>query len=269
MKKNLKHINVKSVKVSFTFLLAILFVFVVSCGSTKSVIASGKASNELSAKQVIKQHEKNDTNFKTMQAKVQISLIEGNKEQGHTFNFRMEKDKAIWLSASFGMARMMITPEKVRFYNKLDNEYFDGDYKLLSDFVGIDLDFMKVQNILLGQAISDLKDEPFSVSVYENSYALQPKDQSALMELFYLINPSHFKMDSLQLQQQIKKRMLQIDYSSYQEVNKQIIPKNISVTAVEDDEQVAVTMEFKSVSLNEEVRFPFNIPSGYKEIEIK
>ncbi len=46
----------------------------------------------------------------------------------------------IWLSAKLGLARMMITPESVRFYNKLDNEYFDGDYKLLSDFVGVDLD---------------------------------------------------------------------------------------------------------------------------------
>ena len=181
----------------------------------------------------------------------------------------MEKDKVIWLSAPIGMARMMITPDKVRFYNKLDNEYFDGDYKLLSDVVGIDLDFKKVQNILLGQSIYNLKDEAHGVSVNNNSYALQPKDQNALIELFYLINPSHFKMDSLQLYQQLKKRMLQVDYSTYQKVDKQILPQNIKIIAVEDTDELAITMEFKSVSLNNEVRFPFNIPSGYKEIVIK
>lgn len=246
-----------------------LVLLVFSCKSTKSVIASGEASDKLSAKQVIKQHQKNDADFKTMNARVAIDLIQGEKEQGHTFNLRIEKDKVIWLSASFGMARMMITPDNVRFYNKLDNEYFDGDYKLLSDFVGVDLDFMKVQNILLGQAIYDLKNEPYLVAVNNNSYALQPKDQKALLELFYLINPSHFKMDSLQMYQQLEKRMLQIDYSSYQEVDKQILPQNIRIVAVEDPEQVTITMEFKSVSLNEDVRFPFNIPSGYKEIVIK
>lgn len=248
---------------------AIFIMLVFSCGSTKSVIASGEASDKLSAKQVIKQHQKNEAEFKTMQARVRINLIQREKEQGYTFGFRMEKDEVIWLNAPFGLARMMITPEKVSFYNKSDNTYFDGDYKLLSDVVGVDLDFTKVQNILLGQAIYDLKSEPYLVSISGNSYALSPKNQNALMELFYLINPSHFKTDSLQLQQQLKKRMLQVDYSSYQEVKKQILPQNIRIIAVDDTDEVAITMEFKSVSLNDEVRFPFNIPSGYKEIVIK
>lgn len=247
----------------------ILMLLLVNCKSAKSVIASGEASNKLSAKQVIKQHQKNDTDFETLQAKVRIDITQNQKEQGSTFNLRIEKDKVIWLSAKLGLARMMITPEKVRFYSKLDNEYFDGDYDLLSDFAGVELDFQKVQNILLGQAIFSLKDAPHTVSVNDNSYALQPKDQNALLELFYLINPSHFKMDSLQLFQQLKNRILQVDYKSYQEVDKQVLPKNIKIIAVEDTDEVAITMEFKSMSLNEEVRFPFKIPSGYKEIVIK
>lgn len=263
-----RQIHIKQQIFRIVFALAILL-FATSCKSTQSIVAAGKASDKLSAKQVIKQHQKNDADFKTMQARVRIDLIQGGKEQGATFNLRIEKDKTIWLSAPLGLARMMITPEKVRFYNKQDNQYFDGDYKLLSDFVGVDLDFMKVQNILLGQAIFDLKDEPHTVSVNENSYALQPKDQSALFELFYLINPSHFKMDSLQLFQQLKKRILQVDYKSYQEVKKQILPKDIRIIAVEDSDEVAITMEFKSLTLNEDVRFPFRIPAGYKEIVIK
>lgn len=264
--KKLKHIKQHIFRIAFAF-AALLFV--VSCKSTKSVIDSGRASDKLSAKQVIKQHQKSDADFKTLQGKVKIDITQNQKEQGSTFNLRIEKDKVIWLSAKLGLARMMITPEKVRFYNKLDNEYFDGDYKLLSDFVGVDLDFYKVQNILLGQAIFDLKDQQHTVSVNENSYALQPKDQNALLELFYLINPSHFKMDSLQLFQQLKKRILQVDYKSYQEVEKQILPKDIRIIAVEDSDEVAITMEFKSLTLNEDVRFPFNIPAGYKEIVIK
>lgn len=239
------------------------------CKSTKSVRASGEASDKLSAKQVIRQHQKSDVDFKTLQAKAKIDILQNGESQGFTFSFRMEKDKVIWLSAPIGVARMMLTPEKVRFYNKLDNEYFDGNYQLLSDFVGVDLDFYKVQNILLGQAIYDLKKEPYNVFVNENSYALHPKDQKALFELFYLINPSHFKMDSLQLFQQLEKRMLQVDYATYQEVKRQIIPQNIRVIAVEDSEEIIISIEFKSVSLNQEVRFPFKIPQGYKEIVIK
>ncbi len=242
---------------------------IIGCKSARSVIASGEASDKLSAKQVIKQHQKSDANFKTLQAKVRIDIIEGDKLQGVTLNFRMEKDKTIWLSAPLGLARMMITPEKVRFYNKQDNEYFDGNYQLLSDIVGIELDFHKVQNILLGQAIFSLQEQPHIVQVSGKSYALQPKAQNAFFELFYLINPSHFKMDSLQLFQQLKKRILQIDYASYQNVDRQVLPQKIDIIAVEDRDEVKIALEFKSVSLNQELRFPFRIPSGYKEIQLK
>lgn len=252
-----------------TALSVFLVIFALSCKSAKGVMASNEPNSQLTAKQVIKQHQKSDADFKTMQAKIRIDLTQGNQEQGATFNCRIEKDKVIWLSAPIGLARMMITPEKVSFYNKGDNTYFDGDYELLSDFVGVDLDFKKVQNILLGQAVYSLKTEPYEVSVSGNSYALSPKNQNVLIELFYLINPSHFKMDSLQLHQQLEKRMLQVDYASYQNVDKQILPQNIRIIAVDDRDEVAITMEFKSVSLNEDVRFPFKIPSGYKEIIIK
>jgi outer membrane biogenesis lipoprotein LolB len=258
---------IKSFKLTLTILSIALFV--TACKSSKGIIASGEASSNLSAKQVIKEHQKKDVDFKTLKARVRIDLAQNGKEQGFTFGFRMEKDKAIWLSAPLGLARIMITPDQVRFYNKGDNTYFDGDYKLLSDFVGFELDFFKVQNILMGQAIYDLKEEAHLVEINEKSYALQPEDQNALLELFYLINPSHFKLNSLQLAQQTKRRFLQIDYASYQEVKEEVLPKNIRIIAVEDTDEAIITMEIKSVVLNEEVRFPFKIPSGYEEIIIK
>ena len=131
----------------------------------------------------------------------------------------------------------MITPEKVSFYNKLDNTYFEGDYKYLSDLLGIDLDFKKVQNLLLGEAFFNLKDNAYNVSVNDNSYILQPKKQQALFELFYLINPSHFKISSQQISQPQEQRHLQIDYLTYQEVDKQIFPQQIKVIAVEATER--------------------------------
>ena len=259
--------SIKSFKVALTILSIALFV--TGCKSSKAIISSGEASSKLSAKQVIKEHQKNDIDFKTLKARARIDLIQDEKEQGFTFGFRMEKDKAIWVNAPLGLARMMITPDQVRFYNKGDNTYFDGNYELLSDFVGFELDFFKVQNILMGQTIYNPKDQPHQVDINENSYALSPKDQNALLELFYLINPSHFKLDSLQLAQQKERRFLQVDYGSYQKVNKEILPQNIKIIAVEDTDQAIITMELKSVVLDEEVRFPFKIPSGYDEIIIK
>ncbi|MFD1062523.1 DUF4292 domain-containing protein [Winogradskyella litorisediminis] len=250
---------------------AVLFLFLVmmSCGSAKSVVAEGEANPNLSAKQVIRAHQKNEVNFKTLQARAKIDITQNDKTQGATFTLRIQKDETIWLSAPLGLARMMITPKKVQFYNKTDNTFFDGDYKLLSDFVGFDLDFNKVQNILMGQAIYDLKAQPHQVDIQEKSYVLSPKNQNPLLELFYLMNATHYKLNSLQLAQNSQQRILQVDYKSYQNVSKNILPKEVNIIAVEGTDQALIDMEIKSVTLNEEVRFPFKIPSGYTEIELK
>jgi hypothetical protein len=242
---------------------------VFSCKTAKTVSSDGEITSDLSARQLIKNNTKNIANFRTLTARVKADYSSKDESKGTTISLRMEKDKTIWMSAPFSMAKVLITPEKVSFYNKLDNTYFDGDFELLSDFVGTDLDFDKVQNILLGEALYDLKKEEFVASTFEKSYLLQPKNQRDLFEIFYLLNPSHFKMDSQQFTQALENRHLQIDYKNYQEVKKQTLPKNIKIIALESYDETIIDLEYRSVALNEKIRFPFRIPSGYKEIEIK
>jgi hypothetical protein len=250
--------------------LIVLALFVAfGCKSSKQLTSSGELNTKLTAKQLIKEHHKNDTKFKTLQARVKVEYIQGDQEQSHTINLRMEKDKTIWLSATLGIVRAIITPTKVSFYNKLDNTYFDGDFSLISNLLGTTLDFEKVQNILLGNALYNLKEGSYNADIHEGSYVLSPKDQNQLFEIFYLLNPAHFKMDSQQLAQPLEQRMLEIDYKEYQIVDKQIVPQNVKVIALEKDFETIISMEFKSVTLNTELRFPFRIPNGFEEIVIK
>lgn len=249
--------------------LLIGLLFVIGCKATKNVASTGEVNKRLSSKQIIKEHAKNETNFKTLQSRVKVEYIQGEMEQSHSINLRMEKDKTIWLSATLGIVRAKITPEKVSFYNKLDNTYFDGDFSLISGLLGTDVDYEKIQNLLLGEALFDLASGNYKSDIHEKSYLLQPKRQSALMEIFLLLNPSHFKMDSQQIAQEFGNRFLQVDYKGYQEVDKQIIPEKVSVVALEGDYETVINMEFKSVSLDEDLRFPFRIPSGFEEIVIK
>lgn len=251
----------------------VLFIFAVSvfvgCKSAKSLTSVGTVKDNITAKQLIKENQKQTAYFKTLHAKVKIDFTDGDKSNGVTVNFRMEKDKVIWLSAPLGAARVMITPEKVSYYNKLENEYFDGDYSLLSELLGVDLDFIKVQNLLLGEALFDLDEGVYLASNNDISYILQPQDQKPIFEIFYLLNPGHYKLDSQQLSQSLQKRFLQIDYKIYQLVNKKIFPEVVNIIAVEDNSEVKIDLEFKSVTLNDHLRFPFEIPSGFKEIELK
>ncbi|MGS2725646.1 DUF4292 domain-containing protein [Psychroserpens sp. BH13MA-6] len=246
--------------------VCMVLAFTISCKSARSVVASGKVDEKLTAKQLIRESGRRESDFKTLQAKVKIDIIQDLKESSYTVNLRMEKDKTIWISATLGLARAMITPDKVQFYDKINNQYFDGDYRLLSDLLGVELNYQKVQNLLIGEPLFNLKDDQYIISINDNSYILQPKNQSQLLELFLLFNPSHFKMDSQQLMQPLKRRFLQVDYLKYQDVDKEILPQNLNIIAIEDSEELNVMMEYKSVSVNEDLRFPFKIPSGFEEI---
>jgi len=231
--------------------LFLLVAFFTGCKSSKTVTASGELDSKLSAKQIIKESNKTKVSFKTLQSRVKIDYSKDGKSKGVGVNLRMEKDKVIWLNGPLSIARAKITPERVSFYDKLNNQYFDGDFRLLSDLLGTDLDFDKVQNLLLGESIYNLNEGQYKASTHEKSYVLQPQEQQALFEIFFLLNPGHFKMDSQQVSQLQENRMLQIDYLKYQEVAKQKLPEIMKIIALDSGDETIIDMEFRSVSLND------------------
>ncbi|WP_136482605.1 DUF4292 domain-containing protein [Cognatitamlana onchidii] len=248
-------------------LISILFVFV-SCKSVKTARA-GEANFKLSTRQLIKENSRQAANFETLQAKLKINIIQKGKSQTHSVSFRAKKDEVLWINATFSVIRAMVTPEKVSFYNKLDNTCFEGDFKYLSDLLGTELDFEKVQNLLFAETLYPLKSSEYSSEVDGESYIVQPKEQQALFEIFFLLYPTNFKVKSQQISQPKTFRHLQIDYLSYQEIGAQLIPEKIKVIAVEANEETIINLEYKNVSLNEALRFPFKIPAGFKKIELE
>lgn len=247
-------------------ILGLVLLFFFNCKSTR--VAGNTSNLNLSSKQLIKENAKQTPNFKTLQSKLKITYIEGEKSQTHSVNIRVKKDEVIWMSAALSIVKAQITPDKVSFYNKLDNTYFEGDFSYLSELLGTDLDFQKVQNLILGESLFDLNETPYKVSVDEGAYLLQPKEQQELFDLFLRIDASLFKIKSQEISQSKEFRNLVIEYLSHQEVGKQILPERIKVVAVEANEEAIINLEFKSVKLNEELRFPFKIPSGYTAIEL-
>ena len=253
-------------KFIYSIVLALL---ILGCKSTKTLQSSQALDSKMSVKQIVKKHNKSQTEFNTLQGRLKVEYIQGDRSETHTLTLRMEYDKTIWINAFLNMVRVKITPEHVRFYNKLDNTYFDGDYALISDFLGTDLQFENLQNLLLGEAIFDIKPKEFKKKAHPNSYMLIPKQSNAIFELLYLINPTYFKLDTQQVSQTLGQNVLKIHYRSYQKVEGLALPENMAITATNANEQMALNLNIKSVSLDQPLRFPFNIPKGFKAIELK
>lgn len=244
--------------------------FFIGCGSTKELIP-GKADASLSAKRVLKLHEKNNFDFNTLACRVGVTYEEENSSRSLTVSLRMEKDKTIWVSASVlgvTLAKILIEPDRVQYYETIDNTYFDGNFALLTQWLNVEVDFYMLQNLFLGQSLTDLQSQSVEVSVANNRYRLQPDDENSMYRFLLLLHPEHFKAARQLIAQPYKEQLLSIDYPDYQEVEKQIFPKKITITATEGSQQIRILLDYKKVDYNPSIRFPFSIPNGYDEIQL-
>lgn len=251
------------------FLLVLVVIFVCSCKGAK-VVSDGTIDSRLSAKSVIKAHYQNTFDFKTLSGKLKINFSNGDSSQGFGLNLRMEKDKAIWISSTpLPLVKAYITPNRVTFYNKLQNEYFDGDFSYLSTLLGTEIDFKMLQNLLLGEALLDLRSEKYELSITESTYQLKPRTAKELYKILFKVEPKNYKMAEQELAQPSEKRLLEIRYENYQKVDNQVVPNKINIRATTDDMDNKVTLEYRNMELNRKLNFPYKIPKGYKEIVLE
>ena len=227
---------------------------------------SNKANEAAKKARVVKSHEASFADFKTLKARVGVDYQDDKQSRSITMNLRMEKGKHIWMSASllgFTLAKVHITPDRVQFYEKLNKRYFDGDFRLISDFLGEELDFEQLEKVLMGQAVEPLLN--YNYSVAENSYVFRA--DGAFSKLFR-IRPSDFKLSQQAISKPAENSFLMIKYPEYQEVGKIIIPQVINIDAKRNQRFSKVNLDFNRVELDEDLSFPFEIPDGYTKIEL-
>ncbi|RZS99247.1 DUF4292 domain-containing protein [Aquimarina brevivitae] len=254
-------------------LIVILLLFVtVLSGCKSSNVDKAGAIDAMNSDKIISNHYNRSFNFNTINARLKVTYDDGKKSVSPTVSLRMKKDEVIWISAKvlgITVAKAMLTPDKVTYYEKINNTYFDGSFKMIEEWLGTDLDFYKVQQMLLGQSMFDLRGEKFKASVQNENYKLQPKKELAHFDRLLLVQPASFKMALQGISQPKENRTLQIKYPTYQKVGNQYFPKEIYIKADQAEERTLITIEYRVVDFNPEISFPYNIPSGYEELTIK
>lgn len=242
-----------------------------ACGGAKNIKGSNTANNNLSVKNIIATHEAASPNFETMAARVLVAYEDSDKSQSITVSLRMEKDKTIWVKASvlgITLAKVLITPTSVSYYETIGNTYFEGDFALLSEWLGTDIDFQKAQSILLGQSIFRLNASAYTSTVQNNTYKLFPKQQPANFIHSVFLNPENFKVASETLSQPNDKRLLSVRYGDYQMVENNFFPSEVVINTTEADEKTKIDIVYRNIDLNVSISFPFTIPDGYDEIQL-
>lgn len=252
---------------TFTFLI---FVFlIVSCKTTK---VTDNSLDYLPARAIVKKNTEAVFSRTSVKATMQVKYKGKADMPNLNASLRMLKDSVIWLNFSklgFPVAKIMITPKEVQFYEKIGKTSFKGDFKLISSWLGTEFDFVKIQNLFLGEPLQDLTEDKFQVSIKEGKYELLSKRRNPIFDINYSIDSDHFKVVKEEIRHVEKNQNLTILYKDFHKISESLFPKGILITAKTDDMMTLIDIKYRNVQFDAPLKFPFKIPEGYRNIELK
>ncbi|SHH08780.1 protein of unknown function [Flavobacterium micromati] len=258
-----------------TVLLVVLTIIMASCKTKAVAIAAANEpdtiANKMSAKKIIENYYNNKNQFSTLYIKSNARYVDDKQTQNVTAEIKIKKDEQILVSIRFfgiTMAKALITPTTVSYYEKINNKYFEGDFSSLSAWLGTDLDYKKIQNMLLGEVIDDLTKGKYVESFLDQTYRLDDTSKANTKKSFFL-NANNFLVQKQEITQTAEERMIKVAYDNNISYNDATLPSNVLINTFQKKGNTEINMQYNSVSFNEELSFPYSVPNGYERILIK
>ena len=279
----------------------LVLIIISSCKPTKDITRSTNIDTErLNAKQVIRKVSKSKSKFRSFQSKLKIKLNNKGKSKSYSANIRIIKDKAIWLSSTAGIVRVLITKDSLFYYNKLQKNYLKSSFSNIDEILGLKLSYETIESLLISEPVekinkSDFNDsfnskgDPyiFNWSIISNSSQINKN----VFEGSYFINSNNFKINqySFKIKQGRNNfNLYELSYFDFTDVDNMTFPSKIKLYKINFDvkdrtQENSVTLnldnyegvimdqinlEFKSIKLNNKFKLPFKIPGDYKKILI-
>lgn len=240
-------------------ILLLLIISFSSCSLTKKTIESDR---KYSPQKVIRNANKNINKIKYIQAKAKISFTDNKKIQSNTITLRISSNQKLWANATLGAARVLINNDSIKYYNKIERNFFVSDFNYINKIIGIEIDFQILQSLILGvlfekydnSSFNEINDEIYS---FKKDIVLGKKSFKSMV----YISPYNFRILKIIFNDEINK--FEVDYDDYLILENQNIPTKITFrnNGVEN-----FHIEIKSIVSLDKINLPFRIPKSYKRI---
>ena len=271
---------------SFIILFSIIFVFS-SCKQQQKITEKKNKCllDYKNAKTLSANLKSNEFCFDRLNAKMTVETFIDSSFNSFTISLRMKKDSIIWMSVSkLGIegARALITRDSVKFFSRMDNNYFKGDFTLTSKIFNTQLDFEMLQSLLVGNSVTFYnEDEKLKPGIDNCQYTLgtirknklrrvmeKGKELKELAQSIYLI-PETYKISRILFYDFNPDRSFDAHFSEYTAVDSiQLFPLQMSYS-IKAQKNIKIDIQYTKPRLNEEQSFPFKIPENYEQITYK
>ena len=184
------------------------------------------------------------------------------KIQSNTITLRISSNQKLWANATLGAARVLINNDSIKYYNKIERNFFVSDFNYINKIIGIEIDFQILQSLILGvlfekydnSSFNEINDEIYS---FKKDIVLGKKSFKSMV----YISPYNFRILKIIFNDEINK--FEVDYDDYLILENQNIPTKITFrnNGVEN-----FHIEIKSIVSLDKINLPFRIPKSYKRI---
>ena len=252
----------------FAYLIIAIFIFN-GCKSV-AVLPSKTPIKNIKIKELGNEISKTKLNYKNLRSRIKTEYDDGERKQQIILNLRMIDKKAIWISATMliPIGKLLMTPDKISFYEKFQKTFFEGDTTFIKQFLNIDIDFNDIQNILLGYPILNITDNKWKRISHPKLYVLSTSNnfQDLTQTLFF--DPSNFLLIEQRFFLRSLNQNMTIKYNYFQKIEGKSIPRVIEFFIPYDNSFRRLILEFTRVDFPQDLTLPFTIPDGYKPLNL-
>ena len=283
--------------------IVIFFIpFLFACKS-KQVVEIQEPLKERSQAFLTRHIDKNKFDFEWLGMKLDAEFTSGEEQQGFKATVRMRKDSAVSVSVSPALGievlRLLVDKDSLKMVSEIpgDKYVFLGSVDQLTDLAKIDLDLSTLQDLLIGNPIGLSREEGRMKSGIEKLdveyYTLVSRmsrrvrraseDQDSLsnnegrripkrledndwISSKFWIESNNYKVAKCELTDIRTKRMVQINYSEFDEEDPSHYPHKCNIQI--DDVKGKTALDFKIVRLNTQNHYDFSFDYD-KEYPIK
>lgn len=264
-----------------------------SCKSTRVATTSTDLVKPMSSQKLIRNMENNAFDYNHLAIKRMVCQFDNGKTKtSFRGSLQAQKDEQITLmltKLNIPIVRLWLTPDSVKFINYLEENYFLGDYSFLSSLMDMKVDFQTVNAVISNDVFSltdprDAENGNYKTTIEDGMYVLESvlktnggyikstqrslrgsrntNTGATVIQRLY-VHPLTFKLHKVTLEDALNARKMNIDFSEFVEVGKQLYPGAIDLNLTSPQTNMQLTIKMSNFSLEEERGVRFKVPENY------
>ena len=291
-----------SLKYSVIVWVSALVLGLSSCKTTR-VVTTTSTAKPISTNKLIRNIENNAFDYKHLAIKkINCQFDNGKTKTSFKASILAEKDKRVTVmltKLNIPVGRLWLTPDSVKFINYIEKNYFLDDYSYLSSWLDMDLDFETVHSIIsnnifgLRDEKSSKDDSDYEARIDSGMYVLESvkklksarknsKDgerkttrkpakmlpDTPVRQSVY-IDSETYKLRKIKMEDSVNSRKLNIDFSDFTPVEKQLYPGEIFLNFINPESNIQIRVKLAGFSMEAENEVRFKVPEKYTLIKTK